>query len=126
MELLVRRSLAKRLTGWVSYTLSRSRRQENFITPSGGDALTTVPSDYDRTHVLNAVLAADLGRHWRAGARVVFYSGVPYSELAGNVPAPPYNAYRTARRSSVWTCASKSAGRSARTARSLSCWRGRT
>ncbi|MFL5304315.1 MAG: TonB-dependent receptor domain-containing protein [Polyangia bacterium] len=95
MELLVRRSLAKRLTGWVSYTLSRSRRQESFITPSGGDAVATVPSDYDRTHVLNAVLAADLGRHWRAGARVVFYSGVPYSELAGNVPAPPYNAYRT-------------------------------
>jgi hypothetical protein len=95
MELLVRRSLAKRLTGWVSYTLSRSRRQESFITPSGGDTVTTVPSDYDRTHVLNAVLAADLGRHWRAGARVVFYSGVPYSGLAGNVPAPPYNAYRT-------------------------------
>ncbi|HSS40651.1 MAG TPA: hypothetical protein VLT58_17930, partial [Polyangia bacterium] len=95
MEVLVRRSLAKRLTGWVSYTLSRSRRQENFITLAGGDVLTTVPSDTDRTHVLNAVVAADLGRHWRAGARVVFYSGTPYSVLAGNVPAPPYNDQRT-------------------------------
>ena len=95
LELLVRRSLARRLTGWLSYTLSRSRRQENFITLSGGDAVTTVPSDYDRTHLFNAVLAADLGRHWRAGARAIFYSGVPYSTLAGNVPAPPYNDPRT-------------------------------
>ncbi|HVY38882.1 MAG TPA: energy transducer TonB [Polyangia bacterium] len=95
LEVLVRRSLARRLAGWVSYTLSRSRRQENFITPSGGDAVTTVPSDYDRTHLLNAVVAADLGRHWRAGARAIFYSGVPYSDLAGNVPAAPYNDHRT-------------------------------
>ncbi|HVT07879.1 MAG TPA: energy transducer TonB [Polyangia bacterium] len=94
LELLVRRSLARRLTGWLSYTLSRSRRQENFITLSGADALTTVPSDYDRTHLFNAVLAADLGRHWRAGARAIFYSGSPYSELAGNVPAAPYNDHR--------------------------------
>ena len=95
LELLARRSLARRLTGWLSYTLSRSRRQENFITLSGGDTVTTVPSDYDRTHLFNAVLAADLGRHWRAGARVIYYSGSPYSELAGNVPAPPYNDHRT-------------------------------
>ncbi len=95
MELLVRRSLAKRLTGWLSYTLSRSRRQENFITLAGVDVLTTVASDTDRTHVLNAVVAADLGRHWRAGARGLFYSGAPYSVLSGNVPAPPYNDHRT-------------------------------
>ena len=94
MELLVRRPLSRRVTGWLSYTLSRSRRQENFITLTGGDALATVPSDYDRTHVLNAVLAVDLGRHWRAGGRALYYSGSPYSDLSGDVPVPPYNNHR--------------------------------
>jgi hypothetical protein len=93
-ELLVRRPLSRRVAGWVSYTLSRSIRQEHFVTVSGGDALATVNSDYDRTHVLNAVIAADLGRHWRAGGRFVLYSGAPYSDLAGNVPVPPYNGRR--------------------------------
>jgi TonB family protein len=94
LEVLLRRPLSKRLSGWLSYTLSRSTRDENFITATGGNAQATVVSDYDRTHVLNAILAYDLGRRWRAGARFVFMSGAPYSNLAGNVPAPPYNAYR--------------------------------
>ena len=95
MELLVRRSLAKRLTGWVSYTLSRSRRQESFITPIGGRRRR------DRAQRLRPHARVERGPGRRpgaplaGGARVVFYSGVPYSELAGNVPAPPYNAYRT-------------------------------
>jgi hypothetical protein len=95
VELLARRPLSKRLTGWISYTLSRSKREEHFVTLSGGDALATVPSDYDRSHIMNAILAYDLGRHWRAGARFVFYTGAPYSDLAGNVPVPPYNNHRT-------------------------------
>jgi TonB-dependent Receptor Plug Domain/Gram-negative bacterial TonB protein C-terminal len=94
VEVLLRRPLSKRLSGWLSYTLSRSTRGEHFITATGGDAAATVVSDYDRTHVLNAILAYDLGLRWRAGARFVFLSGAPYSNLAGNVPAPPYNAYR--------------------------------
>jgi TonB family protein len=95
VELLLRRPLSKRLSGWLSYTLSRSTRDEHFLTPSGGDVQATVVSDYDRTHVLNAVLAYDLGARWRAGGRLVFFTGTPYSSLAGNVPAPPYNDQRT-------------------------------
>jgi len=94
VELLLRRPLSKRLGGWLSYTLSRSTREEHFPTFSGTDAVATVASDYDRTHVLNAVLSYDLGRRWRAGGRFVFLSGTPYSNLSGNVPIPPYNAYR--------------------------------
>ena len=93
-ELLVRRSLGERLSGLVSYTLSRSVREAHFLTLDGGDAVATVPSEFDRTHVLNAVLAYDLGNNWRAGSRFVFYSGAPYSQLSGNVPVPPYNAFR--------------------------------
>jgi hypothetical protein len=94
VEVLLRRPLSKRLSGWLSYTLSRSTREEHFVTFSGGDAVATVASDYDRSHVLNAILAYDLGLRWRAGARFVFLSGAPYSNLAGNVPVPPYNEYR--------------------------------
>jgi len=94
LELSLRRSLSERLSGWLSYTLSRSERRSRFLTLDGGEAVATVPSDFDRTHLLNAVLAYDLGRRWRAGGRVVLYSGAPYSELAGNVPVPPYNSRR--------------------------------
>jgi hypothetical protein len=99
VEFLLRRPLSKRLSGWLSYTLSRSQRDEHFLTPTGGDVVATVASDYDRTHVLNAVLAYDLGLRWRAGARFVFMSGTPYSNVSSTVqgqpvPVAPYNAYR--------------------------------
>jgi hypothetical protein len=94
LELSLRRSLSERLSGWLSYTLSRSVRQSRFLTLDGSEAIATVPSDFDRTHLLNAVLAYDLGRRWRAGSRLVLYSGAPYSELAGNIPVPPYNSRR--------------------------------
>ncbi len=95
LEVLLRRPLSKRLSGWLSYTLSRSTRDEHFLTPSGGQVQATVLSDYDRTHVLNAILAYDLGARWRAGGRFVFFTGTPFSNLSGNVPAPPYNNQRT-------------------------------
>ena len=95
VEVLVRRPLSKRLSGWLSYTMSRSTRDEHFLTPSGGDIQATVVSDYDRTHVLNAILAYDLGARWRAGGRFVFFTGTPYSKMAGNVPVAPYNDQRT-------------------------------
>lgn len=48
-------------------------------------------SEFDRTHVLNTVLSYDLGRRWRVGSRLVFYTGTPYSHLEGSQPIPPYN-----------------------------------
>lgn len=93
-ELLLRRSLGARVGGLLSYTLSRTVRESHFVTLDGGDAVATIPSEFDRTHVLNAVLTGDLGRRWRLGGRFVFYSGVPYSELSGNVPVPPYHGKR--------------------------------
>jgi len=95
LEVLMRRALSKRLGGWLSYTLSRSIRDARFTTPAGGVDLATVPSDADRRHVVNAVLAYQLGARWRFGGRGLFYTGAPYSQLAGTLPVPPYNAYRT-------------------------------
>jgi TonB family protein len=94
VELLVRRPLSKRLSGWLAYTLSRSTRAAHFPTLDGGEAVATVPSEFDRTHVLSAILAYDLGSGWHAGGRFVFYTGAPYSLLAGSVPVPPYNSRR--------------------------------
>ena len=94
VEMLLRRPFTKRLSGWLSYTLSRSTRRAYFLTPSGADVLANVPSEFDRTHVLNAVLGYDLGRGWRAGGRLLFYTGTPYSRLQGSLAVPPYNAYR--------------------------------
>jgi hypothetical protein len=81
LEVLVRRPLTRRLGGYVAYTLSRSER-------SLGRA--EGPSSFDRTHVFNTALAYDLGRRWRAGARLSFYTGVPadvaYLEVARHPP----------------------------------------
>jgi hypothetical protein len=97
LELLVRRPLSKRLTGWLSYTLSRSTREAHYITLSGGEATATIVGDYDRTHVLNAMGAYDLGRRWRFGGRFVLYTGSPYSDNyppAQDFALPPLNDQR--------------------------------
>jgi hypothetical protein len=93
LELLLRRSLTKRVSGIVSYTLSRSTREAH--APAGNaDAVVEVPSEEDRTHVLNVIGAYDFGRGWRAGARSFFYTGRPYSNEVRLVPVPPYNVFR--------------------------------
>jgi hypothetical protein len=68
LELFVKKKLTSRLGGFLSYTLSRSERMY-------GDR--TFVAAFDRTHVTNVAVAYDLGRNWRAGTRVVFYTGLP-------------------------------------------------
>src|SRR5262249_42377550 len=64
VELLVKKRLTHTVGGLVSYTLSRATR-----TLAGN----TFVSRFDRTHVVNAALSLDLGRHFRAATRFVFY-----------------------------------------------------
>jgi hypothetical protein len=84
LEFMLRRSLAKRLGGYLAYTLARSER-------SLGRRRS--PSPFDRTHVVGAAVAYDLGRRWVAGARAGFYTGVPmnvaYDEAARVPPRTP-------------------------------------
>lgn len=75
-EFFLHRRLNKRLGGFLTYTLSRSTRTLNN---------STFPSAFDRTHVANAALAYDLGRNWRAGTRLVFYSGTPVITPTGGL-----------------------------------------
>jgi hypothetical protein len=84
LEVMVRRSLSRKLGGFVTYTLSRSVR---FAGRVSGPATT------DRTHVLNVAASYDLGKNWRIGGRVVFYTGIPaevaYLEAARHPPRTP-------------------------------------
>lgn len=72
LEVFLRRPITRTIGGFFSYTLSRSTR-----TFEG----TSLPSAYDRTHVLSAALSYDLGRRWTAGTRTVFYTGFPEDEV---------------------------------------------
>lgn len=83
LELFLKRRLTKKLGGFVSYTLSRSTRsygRRQYV------------ATFDRTHVGNAAVAYDLGRRWRAGSRVVFYTGLPKppDPLDGSTRLPPF------------------------------------
>lgn len=68
LEVFLKRKLTSRIGGFLSYTLSRSVRQYG-----GREYIAT----FDRTHVFNTALAFDLGRNWRAGTRLMFYTGLP-------------------------------------------------
>ncbi len=79
-EVYIKRKLTKRLGGYLSYTLSRSTRSvgnERFL------------SAFDRPHVLNAAVAYDLGKLWRAGTRFTIYSGTPVVPPGGGGLIPP-------------------------------------
>jgi hypothetical protein len=73
-ELSLTRPFTGGFGGSLSYTLSRSTRSYERIHTLAG---------YDRPHLLNVGGSLDLGRRWIAGARGVFYSGVPGSRAFG-------------------------------------------
>jgi len=67
MEFWLRRTVG-RVSGWISYTLSRSERSY----PCG-----VRPADYDQTHVLQVVAQTRLPRGFVAGVRLQFNTGRP-------------------------------------------------
>jgi TonB family protein len=91
LEVTVRRRLTRKLGGFLSYTLSRSNRdiEQRYFTQNDPPKVDffahSVPSSFDRTHVFNLALGYDFGRGYRAGARLVVYSGYPY---AAHAPQP--------------------------------------
>jgi hypothetical protein len=94
-EFSLRRNLTKRLAGWLSYTLSRSMRDASLPgTLGSGGQTRSILSAFDRTHVVSALASYDLGAHWRAGLRVVAYTGLPYTDTRFYVPIAPYNGER--------------------------------
>ena len=75
LEFELRRPLTHRLGGFIAYTLSRNERVNQGLQSLSG---------YDRPHVFQGALGYDLGRHWRAGSRLIAYSGFPAKQLVAD------------------------------------------
>lgn len=65
-----------RLTGWLSYSLSRSRRQF-----PKQDAGTWYNAAYDRPHDLSVVASYKITPNWSLNGDFVFASGTPYTSV---------------------------------------------
>lgn len=74
MEVMLRRESVTGLSGWISYTLSRSERERD-----GG----WFSFDFDRTHILNLVLGIPLPRRWQVGLRGQLQTGRPLTTTSG-------------------------------------------
>jgi hypothetical protein len=71
VELMLRRPLTERLSGWIAYTLSKSDRLIGYYR-------TKSPSDWDQRHILNVVLGYRLRGGWSVSGRVHYNTGRPY------------------------------------------------
>ncbi len=70
-----------RLTGWISYTLSKTTQvfaELNFGNP--------FPFTYDRRHNLSVVGTYDISKRWSVSADFVFRSGSAYTFPPGRIP----------------------------------------
>ena len=77
LELLARRT-AGTVTGWVSYTLSKS--EQRFTSPSGTGGIDDgrwYPGPFDKTHNLSVVAMRPLGRKWTVGSTFSLATGLP-------------------------------------------------
>jgi hypothetical protein len=71
---LLYRYEAKKLQGWVSYSLGFSRFERNG---------RGYPTSFDRRHSLNILAGYRLGRGWIGNLRFCFGSGLPYTGVVG-------------------------------------------
>lgn len=77
-EIMVRRDFAKRLYGWIAYTLSRTEIRERHDQPF---ALAL----FDQTHILTLVGGYKLPRNWSIGTRFRLTSGLPTTPQANAI-----------------------------------------
>lgn len=77
LELMLRKNTG-RLNGWVSYTLSKSKRKADDI--NGGDWYR---SPYDKPHNISIVGNMELSRKWAVSANWVFATGAPVTYPTG-------------------------------------------
>ncbi len=76
IQFLVRKQLAKKFFGWVTYTLSRSERADAQGAPY-------YLYDFDQTHVLSAVASYELGAGFVIGSRFRYATGYPRTPVSG-------------------------------------------
>ncbi len=85
-----------RLSGWVSYTWSKSDRQFDGI-----DNGQSFPSKFDRRHNLSAVASYEISKRWSAGITQVYTSGNRFTAptswyFINNNPVKEYGKYNNA------------------------------
>lgn len=89
LEMQIKRKRG-RLTGWISYTLSRVERQVDQI--NNGDPY---PANWDKTHNASLVLSYDLTKRWNASSNFTYMTGRPITYpngrfTYGGITAPIY------------------------------------
>ncbi len=90
-ELILRHARTDRFFGWVSYTLSRSERNDDPGASRGllrGDDLSEggwYLFDFDQTHILTAVAGYSLPHDFEVSGRVQYVTGNPYTPYSGGV-----------------------------------------
>jgi hypothetical protein len=93
-ELMLRKT--GRLSGWVSYTWSKSDRQFDKI-----DNGQSFPSKFDRRHNLSLVVHYEISKRWSAGLTQVYTSGNRFTApvswyFINNNPVKEYGRYNNA------------------------------
>ena len=94
-EFILRHPRHHRFFGWLSYTLSKSERN-NSPEDEGdsGDAVihsrntgadTWYPHEFDQTHILVAVASQQLGRDWEISGRFQWVTGNPFTAYEGGI-----------------------------------------
>ena len=84
MELYIKKRTG-RLTGWISYTLSRSEKRVRGITANdpGLNNGQYYPTSYDKLHDLSITGAYRLNDDWSFSANFIYTSGRPITYPAG-------------------------------------------
>ena len=80
MEIMLRHARVKRFFGWISYTLSKSERND-----SPGDPEGWYPFDFDQTHILTGIAGYRLPLDFEFSAKAQTTTGNPYTPYAGGI-----------------------------------------
>jgi len=90
-ELFIKKNHTDNLWGWLSFTLSRSERSDDFG--------NTFVYDFDQPVISTLVTNYEFARHWTFGVKWQYHSGKPYDPIIGgelvrdeqgNPVDPPY------------------------------------
>ena len=79
LELLFKKDLTERFSGWIATSLSRSERTNNVT----GE---TFRSDYDQPVIVNLVGNYKINKDWTFGAKWRYNSGSPYTPILRGEP----------------------------------------
>ncbi|NLE00101.1 MAG: TonB family protein [Fibrobacter sp.] len=86
-ELSIKNNFTDNISGWLSYTLSRSERFSE-------SESRYVPYDYDQTHNMQFFISATLPCEWKTGARIRYTTGNPYSPAIDRIYDETNRFYR--------------------------------